>query len=231
MQTPASVLTILFDIDGTLLLTQRAGTRAIDVVFREMFGRDREIELRLHGRTDRGILGELFQSIGEELTDAAFGRFVEAYLVELEKNLRQDPATVLPGVRSLLDWAAEQPTVEVGLLTGNVRQGAMLKLQHTNLAHYFAFGGFGDLHPHRDDVARQAAEAARGQLRERFCPQSVVVVGDTVHDVTCAKSIGAKVVAVLTGGVERSTLQQAGADMVCDDLADGIAVLQHFLKH
>jgi len=222
--------TILFDIDGTLLLSQRAGGRAIDTVFERTFGYPRQGELRLQGRTDRGILTELFNAQGRELTDAAFHQFIKSYLRELDRNLASLPAQVLPGVRELLEWLERMPQVEVGLLTGNVRAGAMLKLSHTQLQGYFRFGGFGDRHAHRDDVAREAAGDAAVHLQERFCPQSVVVIGDTVHDVTCARAIGARVIAVLTGGAQQRELELAGADTVCRDLADGISVLQHFLS-
>ena len=93
-----TLTTLLFDIDGTLLISQRAGGRAIDTVFEQVFGRPRSIELRLHGRTDRGILTELFNAEGRELTDAEFAAFIDSYLRELDQNLHQQPATVLPGV-------------------------------------------------------------------------------------------------------------------------------------
>jgi phosphoglycolate phosphatase-like HAD superfamily hydrolase len=227
---PSKAATVLFDIDGTLLLSQRAGGRAIDQVFTQTFGVPRQGELRLHGRTDRGILTELFTAQGRELTEAAFEQFIRLYLEELDRNLHQSPAQVLPGVTEVLAWLEQVPDVEVGLLTGNVRAGAMLKLSHTGLQPYFPFGGFGDRHAHRDDVAREAAHQAAGYLQARFCPQSLIVIGDTVHDVTCARAIGARSIAVLTGGAPAQELAAAGADIVCHDLADGISVLQHFLS-
>ena len=224
-----TLTTLLFDIDGTLLISQRAGGRAIDTVFEQVFGRPHSIELRLHGRTDRGILTELFNAEGRELTDAEFAAFIDSYLRELDQNLHQQPATVLPGVTQLLPWLAEHPQVALGLLTGNVRQGAQTKLRHTGLEHFFAFGGFGDAHAHRDDVAREAAHAAQSHLQHRFCPQSVVVIGDTVHDITCGKAIGAKTLAVLTGGAQREELAAAQPDWICTDLRQGFSILQHLL--
>lgn len=225
----ARVTTLLFDIDGTLLLSQRAGGRAIDTVFQQFFGRPRSIELRLHGRTDRGILTELFQSEGRDLTDLDFSGFMASYLRELDQNLQQQPATVLPGVDEMLPWLAEQPHVALGLLTGNVRDGAKTKLQHTKLDPYFAFGGFGDRHAHRDDVAREAAGAAQAYLADLYCPQSVIVIGDTVHDVTCGKAIGAKTMAVLTGGATEAELSAAQPDWICPDLRAGFSILRHLL--
>lgn len=225
----APVTTLLFDIDGTLLLSQRAGGRAIDTVFERVFGRPRSIELRLHGRTDRGILTELFAAEGRELTDADFDDFISRYLQELDQNLHRQPATVLPGVSQLLPWLVERPQFAVGLLTGNVRQGAKTKLRHTGLEQYFEFGGYGDSHAHRDDVAREAAGAARNHLQQRFCPASVVVIGDTVHDITCGKAIGAKTLAVLTGGASEAELAAAGPDWICPDLSQGFSILQHLL--
>jgi phosphoglycolate phosphatase-like HAD superfamily hydrolase len=221
--------TILFDIDGTLLLSQRAGGRAIDTVYERVFGRPRSIELRLHGRTDRGILTELFAAEGRDLSDADFNDFVAQYLQELEQNLQQQPATVLPGVCELLGWLRAQPHVELGLLTGNVQRGAETKLVHTQLWDFFRFGGYGDRHAHRDDVAREAAAAAREHLQDRFCPQSVIVVGDTIHDVTCGRAIAAKTIAVTTGGSTAEELTAVGADVVCADLSQGISLLRPYL--
>jgi phosphoglycolate phosphatase len=232
MNTPIlrdTVTTLLFDIDGTLLLSQRAGGRAIDAVFERVFGRPRSIELRLHGRTDRGILTELFTAEGRELTDADFNFFISNYLHELEQNLQQQPATVLPGVTELLPWLAGHPGVALGLLTGNVHQGARTKLRHTQLEHYFAFGGYGDQHAHRDDVAREAAASAHTHLQHRYCPASVIVIGDTIHDVTCGQAIGAKTMAVLTGGATEAELAAAQPDWICPDLRAGFSILQHLL--
>ncbi|MDP1560169.1 MAG: HAD family hydrolase [Pirellulaceae bacterium] len=228
--TNETLTTILFDIDGTLLISQRAGGRAIDTVFERVFGRPRSIELRLHGRTDRGILTELFAAEGRDLTDSEFVQFIDSYLHELDQNLHQQPATVLPGVTELLPWLAEQPKVALGLLTGNVRQGAQTKLQHTGLNHYFAFGGFGDDHASRDDVAREAAASAQTHLQHRYCPASVIVIGDTIHDVTCGKAIGAKTLAVLTGGASEAELTAAQPDWICPDLRAGFSILQHLLR-
>lgn len=223
------VATLLFDIDGTLLISQRAGGRAIDTVFEQVFGRPRSIELRLHGRTDRGILTELFEAEGRELSDPDFEFFISSYLNELDRNLRKQPATVLPGVTELLPWLAEHPGVALGLLTGNVHQGARTKLRHTGLDHYFSFGGYGDCHAHRDDVAREAAASAQAHLEDRYCPASVVVIGDTVHDITCGKAIGAKTMAVLTGGIAEADLAAAQPDWICPDLRAGFSILQHLL--
>ena len=221
--------TILFDIDGTILLSQRAGGRAIDRVFEMTFSQPRTEPLQLHGRTDRGILTDLFGRMGKSLNDEDFSRFINAYLRELEQNLESHPAVVLPGVAAAIEWLQNHPHAALGLLTGNVERGARIKLRSVGMEQTFAFGGFGDRHPNRDDVAREAMASAVRHLGPQFCSRSILVIGDTVHDVTCGKAIGAKVLAVETGGVDSTTLRNSGADWVCRDMAEGLAAVREFM--
>jgi len=224
-----STTTVLFDIDGTLISTKNAGSRSIDRVFHEVFRVQRKHDLQLHGRTDRGILSELLTSHDIEATDENFNRFVEKYLPALDESLSDYPGIVLPGVIELLDWLHPQSNVALGLLTGNVRDGAAIKLRHHRLDSYFNFGGYGDDHANRDDVARVAKQSAIQQLGDRFDEDRVIVIGDTIHDVTCARAIGATVIAVLTGGATRQQLEDVGPDYLCDDLSDGIELFGRLL--
>lgn len=221
--------TLLFDIDGTLISTKNAGSRSIDRVFQEVFQIQRQGDLKLHGRTDRAILSELLTQHGIEASDENFLRFTQKYLPALDASLSQYPGIVLPGIVDLLDFLAPQPHVALGLLTGNIQAGAMTKLRHNRLDRFFQFGGYGDLHANRDDVARAARQAAIEHLGERFMPDKVVVIGDTIHDITCGRAIGATVIAVLTGGAERSQLEALKPDYLCDDLSAGIDLFQQII--
>src|SRR5262249_12660679 len=150
----------LFDIDGTLLSSGGAGKAAMEKALASEFGltqvRD---DITYSGRTDRAIGQDLLQRHGLDETPANWQRLVAAYLRNRPGSLARPQGGVLPGIGELLAFLATQPRVAVGLLTGNVRDGARLKLGHYNLFHHFAFGGFGDHHFNRDDVARDALAA------------------------------------------------------------------------
>lgn len=210
----------LFDIDGTLIFSGGAGGAAVKQALKDEFGLT-EIKdgVPMSGRTDRVILRELFQLNAVEDTPDNWQRFLAGYLRALPRQLAQRGGSVLPGVTTLLDALAGMPETTVGLLTGNVREGARLKLSHFGLFQHFSFGGFGDEHFDRDDVARMAlAETHRrhGQLDS----EKVWVVGDTPLDVGCARAIGVRVCAVATGTHSREELEAAKPDLLLGDLSD-----------
>jgi phosphoglycolate phosphatase-like HAD superfamily hydrolase len=134
--------------------------------------------------------------------------------------LAQHNGKVLPGIAALLSCLRERGDVAVGLLTGNVRDGARLKLGHYGLYHYFAFGGFGDHHLTREDVAREALAVVRSHLQHPVPSEQVWVVGDTPLDVRCARSIGARAVAVATGWHSLDVLATEAPDLLLSDLSD-----------
>lgn len=223
--------TLLFDIDGTLLSTQNAGTRTIDQVLNNVFQITRRTPLRLHGRTDRGILNDLLLHHQLEVTEEHYQAFRSAYLPLLDQHLQQYPSTILPGVVELLHWLGQRDDVALGILTGNMLDGAALKLSHSRLSHHFHFGGYGDQHPLRDDVAREAHAAAKSFLGERFRENQVWVIGDTQADVTCARAINANVIGVLTGGASREDMIESKPDLLLEDLSDAITVFQGLLDN
>lgn len=216
---------LLWDIDGTLLRSGGAGKIAMESALAATFGLDHiRDEVPYSGRTDRSIVRDLFALHG--ITDTAENRrrFVAAYFERLPACLREHQGRVLPGVEQLLQATAERPDVANGLLTGNMRQGAELKLAHFGLWQHFAFGGFGGDHEERDDVARMARVAGRDHLGRE--PSEVWVIGDTPLDIRCARAIGAKVIAVATGYHPLDELAGFGPDVLLADLAQTDAVLQ-----
>src|SRR5262249_16857540 len=134
--------------------------------------------------------------------------------------LNRHNGRVLPGILELLTELQARGNVAIGLLTGNIRAGARVKLGHYRLFEYFAFGGYGDLHFDRDDVAREALAGAVGHLGANGSAERVWVIGDTPLDVRCARAIGAKVVAVATGLHSHDQLRECDADLTLHDLAD-----------
>jgi phosphoglycolate phosphatase-like HAD superfamily hydrolase len=216
----------LFDIDGTLISAGGAGKAALEAALAEAFGIDRPCErLELSGRTDTAILTDLVRHHGLDDTPAVRDRLIGAYLRHLPRCLEAKSGRVLPGIAELLATLRGRADVAVGLLTGNVRAGARVKLGHFGLYEHFAFGGFGDFHLDRDDVAREALAEARRHLDGAVVAERVWVIGDTPLDVRCARAIGARAVAVTTGWHSRAELADCEPDLLLDDLRDPASLL------
>ena len=202
--TKDAVVTVLFDIDGTLIRTGGAGMTAITQTMNEMFQLESVGKVPVHGRTDQGILTDLFAA--HELSfDEHRDAFSRRYWELLPSALASGPGKLLPGVMDLLVRLAAEPEVELGILTGNAQRAAEIKLEYFGLEKFFSFGGYGDCHASRNDVATLAQQAAQNTIGDAFDPSRLWVVGDTVNDVVCARWISAKVVAVETGGSDRAT--------------------------
>jgi len=212
---------LLFDIDGTLIRSGGAGKAAMEGALREEFGVAEIIDgVPFSGRTDLAIIHDLLALHGVEPTPAQCQRMLAAYLKLLPESLQANQGVELPGVRKLLEHLQNVPHVSVGLLTGNIRDGARCKLGHFDLWHFFAFGGFADGLSNRDDVARFALAEAGRHTGRSIEPVNVWVIGDTPLDVKCARAIGAKAVAVATGWHAIDELHNSGADHVLADLSD-----------
>lgn len=221
---------LLFDIDGTLVHTGGAGMAALREAFHQEFGVADPADVPVSGRTDRGIARNLFQAHQVADTEHNWQRFRDRYLGRLEAQLPQRKGRILPGVTELLAALAGRPEVLVGLLTGNVRDGARLKLEHFALFHHFRFGGFGDRHVDRDGVAEEALAAGKQHWGGRSLPgEHVWVIGDTPLDISCARAIGARVLAVATGSFPREVLAEFHPDLALDSLADTSVVLRTLL--
>ena len=215
-----------FDIDGTLLKTGGAGQAAMEAALLSEFQADRPVEgIPMAGRTDRAIVSDLFAYFGVESNEAEWANFMAAYLRHLPDLLQQMQGAVLPGIAGVLEELHRRDDVLLGLLTGNFRAGAQLKLEHYRLAHYFLFGGYGDRHHHRDDVAGEALTEAERHHGDAFPAERVWVIGDTPADVQCARAIGAQSVAVATGTYSRSDLQATAPDHLFDDFSDPLKLV------
>jgi len=223
--------TCLFDIDGTLIVTDRAGKDAMADAFLSVAGfSEMEVSFTVSGKTDRGIFEELYQLHNKQWNQGDWDRFVDLYIAGLERNLPLRDGRVLPGVLTILATLTDNPDVQMGLLTGNVREGAMIKLTHYELLQHFHFGGYGDDHAQRNDVAKMAFDAANHYASEPIDPADVVVIGDTPNDVVCAHSIGAKAIAVATGIYSVEQLAAASPELVVSDLSDTDPILQFILN-
>jgi phosphoglycolate phosphatase-like HAD superfamily hydrolase len=193
-------MTVLFwDIDGTLLTTGRAGVPAWDTAVREVIGRDFELSaFKIAGMTDYQIAAQTFSLLGVAADEAMIRRMVSRYEDLLPTHLPLKQGRVLPNVREILDALAGRADVRSFLLTGNTRRGARAKLTHYGLYDYFADGAFAEDAGDRSSIARRALDLARqsGPVHD----DAVFVIGDTPHDIDCANAIGARTIAVATGG-------------------------------
>ncbi|MBM3995744.1 MAG: HAD family hydrolase [Planctomycetes bacterium] len=215
----------LFDIDGTLLASGGAGKAALELAFTETFGISLRVQISYAGRTDRAIARDLLHHHEIEHTAENWEKLRAGYLARLPASLNRHNGRVLPGILALLEALQRRGNVTLGLLTGNVRAGARVKLGHFGLFDHFAFGGFGDLHFDRDDVAREALAAARSHVGESVTPERIWVIGDTPLDVKCARAIGANVVAVATGVHTVEQLADARPELTLRDFSDSTAFL------
>jgi len=220
------MLTILFDIDGTLVRTGGAGKAAMESALRSAFGIVELLDVVSYsGRTDFAIARDLLQAHGIEPSIANQYLLTETYLAALPHCLATYPGEICPGIPEVLAELAQKQDVLVGLLTGNVQVGAKKKRGHFGLWDHFRIGGYGDQLHNRDDVARSAIVAANTHLKYEVDPNRVWVIGDTPHDVSCARAIGAKAIAVATGWHSWEELQLCQADLTLHDLADTASLL------
>lgn len=212
---------ILFDIDGTLVRTGGAGKVAMESALCEEFGVALSSEeVPYSGRTDRAIGHDLLAGHDIAPTPANLTKLIDGYLARLPGCLGRVSGVVCPGVGDLLGVLRGRADVVLGLLTGNVRRGAETKLSHYGLWHHFPCGGFGDDHHDRDDVARSAVRSVRQHVGRDVNPADVWVIGDTPLDVSCARAVGANVVAVATGWHPIDDLAACGPDVLLADLSD-----------
>lgn len=216
----------LFDIDGTLLSSGGAGQAAMEVGLERAFGITAPTEgISVAGRTDFAIISDLMAFHGVDPNVENRHRIIDEYLTHLPVELSQREGLILPGVIRLLDELSSVADTHLGLLTGNLRRGAELKLAHFELIHHFEGGGFGDDHSHRDDVAR-AALADVQEIRPSTNSETVWVIGDTPADVQCGRAIGASVMAVATGLYSTEQLAETEPDHLVDDFSDVDRILE-----
>jgi phosphoglycolate phosphatase-like HAD superfamily hydrolase len=220
---------ILFDIDGTLCLTGRAGWRAMNRACEDVLGaRNPMAAVEFAGRTDWSILRDIMAKHGRTLDTAMLADLRDRYVRLLAEEIEQ-PGTgvkdVMPGIRPLLDALQRRDDVALALLTGNFVEGARIKLEHFDLWKYFPCGAFGGDSANRNDLVPVALTRARECGIVNGQPSKVLVVGDTPNDVECALAVGATPIGVATGGYSADDLRSSGAEIVFQDLSDTNAFL------
>jgi phosphoglycolate phosphatase len=212
---------LLFDIDGTLVSTGGAGRKAVARAMGEILRVEAvDFAFSFAGMTDRAIIRQGLAAYGHhgdrEEIDAVITRYVE-YLAE---EIDQASYVVFPGVLELLDALAGHGGLAIGLGTGNAEKGARIKLEPGGLNVFFPFGGFGCASEERALVLRQGAERGASLLGRDIDTCEVIVIGDTPKDVAAAVAIGARSIAVATGGSSMELLGSCGPDLLVEDLTD-----------
>jgi phosphoglycolate phosphatase len=223
----ASRRIILFDIDGTLVLTGGAGLRAMTRAFEELFKISDAFQgVPMPGRTDHWILSDA--ALVHDVPAPDLERFHDVYISHLARELHEPGPRkgVMPGVRPLLERLAGRDDAYLALLTGNYERAARMKLEYFDLWKYFACGAFGDGAPDRNSLLPRALARIRDCGGPTADPDAVVVIGDTPLDVECAAAAGARSIAVATGSHGVEELRAAGADTVFADLSDADAVVE-----
>jgi phosphoglycolate phosphatase-like HAD superfamily hydrolase len=218
---------VLFDIDGTLILTGGAGVRAMNRACEDVLGHSEALDgIPVAGRTDRIILHDVLRRIGRDLDEVLFASLRDRYLRWLAREIDlpgHGMKGVMPGVRELLASLHSRDDAFLGLLTGNFEAGARIKLGHFGLWDYFRCGAFGDDAADRNELVPFAISRARARGAPEPRPGDVLVVGDTPHDVACALAVGATPVGVATGGFSVEQLRASGAEVVFEDLSETAA--------
>lgn len=218
---------VLFDIDGTLLRTQRAGIRAMLEAGRALFGARFHLDgIEFAGRIDPAIWAEAAAANGLDPGPANHARFRAAYGERLAVKLAAErSAHLMPGVAALVPRLAARTDLALGLLTGNYPETGRLKIRHAGLdPNLFAVCAWGSDGAARRDLPPVAMARHRERYRRPLAPAEVVIIGDTPHDVDCARHHGCRALAVATGNFPLEALAACGPDLALADLADGAAL-------
>ena len=212
---------ILFDIDGTIMDSGGAGTRAMNSAFMELFSvTDAFRKISMAGKTDFQILKEGCALHNIDCSNGAVPEFYRVYVRHLQENMRSPSGHLKPGINRALQKLHNHEDFILGLLTGNIEEGAMIKLGAFGLDTYFDVGAFGSDDEDRDRLLPIALDKLSRRQSLQLSYEDCIVIGDTPRDVTCSKPYGAFSIAVATGPYSAASLSAAGADIVLDDLSD-----------
>jgi len=226
---------VLFDIDGTLILTHGAGMRAFYRAFQEVFDItvDREV-ICPDGKTDPLIAKEILSYFGKEncWNEQSRDQLFATYLTFLRQEMRwareNESIHILPGVRELLAGLSTEPEFLVGLVTGNLEQGARIKLEYAGLSQYFRFGGYGSDSEDRTTVTRMGIRRGADLIAPSPL-EAAFVIGDTPLDIVHGHAAGAGVIAVASARYSAEHLQPCRPDLLVPALTPIEPVLS-FMK-
>ncbi|MBA4371396.1 MAG: hydrolase [Thermodesulfovibrio sp.] len=222
---------LLFDIDGTLIDSDGAGVRSLNISFEEMFGKQHAFrEISLAGKTDPQILREGMMLHAIPYSEEIASKFFKTYLSHLTVQMPHTQGHIKQGIPEALEALKMEERHIIGLLTGNIEAGAGLKLRKFGLSSYFEVGAYGSDGEDRNKLLPVAVDKLYRSRSLLVDYRDCVVIGDTPRDIDCAKAYGAFSVGVATGPYTTAALTNAGADVVFDNLSNTgefLAVLNH----
>jgi phosphoglycolate phosphatase len=224
-----SMRLVLFDIDGTILRSHGAGRRAMVAALREVFGTTGPEDHRYDGKTDPQIVREVMRLEGhhDAHIDERMDALMTLYLARLQRELVQADTFVYPGVRELLEALEARDDTILGLLTGNLREGAYAKLRAAGIdPGRFRVGAFGSDHEHRPELPALALQRAQAELDMELEGDHLVVIGDTPADIECGRALGVRAIGVATGSYTVDELLECGPHAVFETLADTQRVMR-----
>jgi len=221
---------LLFDIDGTLLRTNGAGSRAVQRAFERVHGVEVAIEaIDFAGKTDPLILKELYRNeLDREHSQKEAREIYRHYIAYLREEIKTAEITVMPGVRELLGILSKKDNLALGVATGNIEEGAHIKLTKASLETHFSFGGYGSDSEIREELVRRAIERAHAHINHTEGFEETYVIGDTPFDINHGRAAGALTVAVSTGSYTKMELSEHEPDYLYDDLSDISSLMKLF---
>ncbi len=223
MITKQHLRLILFDIDGTLINTNGIARQAFGEAVDSTLGQPSAASTYdFAGKTDQQIYHDIMKAtnVPEEDIPAHQDAIFAAFFETLEKRLNKDNITVLPGVRELLNALSQEQVATLALLTGNMLQGARIKLTPPELLPFFSFGAFGNDAFHRHELPAIAVERAYDRTGATFKAKDIVIIGDTPHDIDCGRHLNVRSIGVATGGYSHEQLAEQRPDHLFEDLTD-----------
>ncbi|MEC9485920.1 MAG: HAD hydrolase-like protein [Prosthecochloris sp.] len=214
---------VLFDIDGTLLKVGKVNRQTLIDALVEVYGTEGSAARHnFAGKMDRVIIYEVLQNAGISDHDIAlnFDTVKHTYIDLFRKRSRTEDVELLAGVRDLLQALSEREDILLGLLTGNFEGSGRHKLHLPSINHFFPFGAFADDARHRNDLPAIAVSRAEQLTGTTFAAEDTIIIGDTEHDIRCARAINARSVAVATGTYSRASLEKHKPDILFENFSD-----------
>ena len=215
---------LLFDIDGTLISGRGIPKKVALNVFRKHFPQfEKGEDVRFNGMTDPLIVKELLAANNYhiEMDNPIIEQILDEFIDELKLHANPNtPPTILPGVMELLESCSQMDDVYIGIVTGNLEKGALIKLSAVNIDHYFPVGAYGSDHWDRNQLPPIAVKRSEEYFNITFLDENIWIIGDSIKDVECARVNKLKCLAVETGKISQESLAKAGADKVLKDLTD-----------
>ena len=221
---------LLFDIDGTLLRVTGGVDRAVAHAVSSVTGQPVSTEgVSFSGRTDPEIFRDVLRASGVADPEPVLDDVIAAYVEAAQQTIRPADVELLPGIPALLSALSDRPDVFLGLLTGNVEPIAYHKLRGAGLPEFFSVGAFGSDDAERAALPPIAVQRASARAGRSFSLPDTVIIGDTHHDIHCARAAGSRSVAVCTGRYGRADLEPQAPDLLFDNLRDARAFIRGIL--